>query len=88
MVVKASSVSPMNDVRAVQPGQAVEDRALRVVGGREPDVDVLVDLDEQEGRAEQEGREDPGLQAEAVALLGRLERPVHRHATTTAGSPC
>ena len=53
------------DVRAVQAGEAVEDRALGAVLRREADVDVLVDLDEQERAAEQERREDarPGGRA-------------------------
>src|SRR2546421_3792019 len=68
---------PDEHVRAVQSREPVEDRTLRAVVRREPDVGVLVDLDEQEGRAQQEGREDPGLQAEAVAVLHRGQCPVH-----------
>ena len=44
------------DVGAVQAGEAVEDRAEAEVAGAEADVDVLVDLDEEEGRAEQPGQ--------------------------------
>ena len=76
------------DVRAVQAGEPVEDRALRVVLRREADVDVLVDLDEEERRAEQEGGEDAGLQAEAVARLERGSAPSAASTTRTAGSPC
>ena len=57
------------DVRAVQAGEAVEDRALRMVLRREAEVDVLVDLDEQERAAEQERGEDAGLEPAPVALL-------------------
>jgi hypothetical protein len=66
-------------VRAVQAGEPVEDRALRAVLRREADVDVLVDLDEQERRAEQERRQDARLEREAIAPLGaagcRCSRP-------------
>ena len=61
------------DVGAVQAGQAVEDRALRVVLRREADVDVLVDLDEQERRAEQEGGEHARPAApKRLSCLARL----------------
>ena len=64
-------------VGAVQPGQPVEDRALRVVLRREADVDVLVDLDEQERRAEQEGGEDARPAGRSGCRAWPLERPVH-----------
>src|SRR3954451_7536150 len=40
-------------VRAVETGQAVEDRHLRGVVRSNPEMDVLVDLDEEEARPEQ-----------------------------------
>src|SRR3712207_6871552 len=52
---------PDRDVRAVQAGQPVEDRALRERLGRQAllrQVHVLVDLHEQERRAEQRGRSE------------------------------
>jgi hypothetical protein len=39
-------------VRAVEPGEAVEDRAEGAVARAEPDVPVLVELNEEEGEAE------------------------------------
>src|SRR5207244_566914 len=66
------------DVRAVEARERVEDRLLRVVLRREADVRVLVDLHEQERRAEQERRQHARLQAEAVPVLDRGLRPVHR----------
>src|SRR4051795_7707219 len=51
---------PDEDVRAVEAGEPIEDRHLRGVVGRDPEVDVLVDLDEEEGRAEQERRDHAG----------------------------
>ena len=42
-------------VRAVEAGEAVEDRAEAEVAGAEAEVHVLVDLDEEEGRAQQPG---------------------------------
>src|SRR5665811_514062 len=42
------------DVGAVQAGEAEEDRAEGEVAGAEADVRVLVDLDEEEGRTEQQ----------------------------------
>src|SRR3954469_5648564 len=64
------------DVRAVEARQAVEDRRLREVARREADVDVLVDLDEEERRAEQERAEDARLPRAAVAALDALQGPV------------
>ena len=66
MLAKAEQQQPDEDVGAVQAGEAVEDRAEGAVAGAEADVDVLVDLDEEEGRAEQPGRREAQLAA-AVA---------------------
>ena len=66
------------DVRSVQTGERVEDRALRMVLRGEADVRVLVDLDEQECGAEQERHQHARLQAETVALADGGLRPMHR----------
>src|SRR3954453_10670404 len=47
-------------VRAVQAGEPVEDRALRVVVRREADVHVLVDLHREEGGAQKQRRGEAG----------------------------
>ena len=52
MLAKVSSEQADEDVGAVEAGEAVEDRAEGAVAGAEADVDVLVHLDEEEGRAE------------------------------------
>src|SRR5829696_1455408 len=64
------------DVSAVQTGEAVEDRAEAEVAGAEADVDVLVELDEEEGRAEHPGQHQAEFEAGVVALADRLERIV------------
>src|SRR3954454_10489565 len=65
-------------VRAVQSGQAVEDRALSVVADGPAEMEVLVDLDREEGQSEQEGRQEAGLHRALVVVLDPLDGPVHR----------
>ena len=43
-------------------------------------MDVLVDLDREEGQAEQRRGEQADLQRAPVAVARALERPVHREA--------
>src|SRR6476659_5334290 len=68
------------DVGAVQSREAVEDRAEGQVPGAEADVRVLVDLDEEEGRAEHPGQHEAEFEAFAVALADRLQGVVDREA--------
>lgn len=74
------------DVRSVEAGEAEEDRAERSVTRREADVDVLVDLDEQEGRTEQPGESQAELESAVVVVLDRFERvlTVNEEETRTA----
>ena len=67
-------------VRAVESGEAVEDRALRVVVKGEAQVHVLVDLDREEREPEPDGGEEADPQRAWVAPARPLERPVHRDA--------
>src|SRR5215203_2145206 len=64
------------DVGAVEAGEAVEDRAEAEVAGAEAEVHVLVDLDEEEGGAEEPGRNQAEFEAGAVAAADRLQRVV------------
>src|SRR4051794_9678293 len=68
------------DVGAVQAREAVEDRAEGAVAGREADVDVLVDLDEEKGRAQQPGHRQAHLKRAPIAPAHALQRPVDREA--------
>src|SRR5215207_2879066 len=68
------------DVGAVEAGEAVEDRAEAEVAGAEADVDVLVDLDEEEGRAQHPGQQQADFQPLLVAAADRLQGVVDREA--------
>src|SRR5215203_3946521 len=68
------------DVGSVEAGEAVEDRAEPEVPGAEAEVDVLVELDEEEGRTEEPGRDQAQLHAGAVAVADRLEGVMDREA--------
>src|SRR5690349_9934048 len=68
------------DVGPVETGEAVEDRAEREVAGAETEVHVLVDLDEEKGRAQEPGGDQAEFQAGAVSAADRLQRVVDREA--------
>ena len=63
------------DVRSVQAGEAVEDRAEGAVAGAEADVDVLVDLHEEERRAEQPGDRQAQPSSRCGCPCGRPRAP-------------
>ena len=77
------------DVRAVQAGQPVEDRALGEDRRRQAllrQVDVLVDLDEEEGRAEQQRQQRARPAGARGCRASRPRAPSASSATTTRGS--
>src|SRR5205809_2167658 len=70
---EGEQAEPDEDVGAVEAGEAVEDRAEAEIAGAEAEVDVLVELDEEEGGAEHPGEDQAELETVAVAATDRLQ---------------
>jgi dienelactone hydrolase len=75
IVITPRIVRPIEDVRAVQAGEAEERRGERRVARVEADTVVLDRLRQQERQAEQERQQQPAQQARAVAALDRRVGP-------------
>jgi hypothetical protein len=60
-------------VGTVEPGEAEEDRTEGTVTRGKTDVDVLVDLDEEEGRSKQPGHDQAEAETGMIAVTDRLE---------------